>query len=141
MTKIDTSPGEDRLKRRERLTLLLIAAGFVGGFGLGFGLSQGTEGPMFAADTVWPSGLALGAVAFFVTVVGALVILANRNADELEKGYQAKGFEAAMWFMLFAYPSWYTLWKGGFVPEPSHQALFIATFAASFVGYLYYRFR
>ncbi|MBW0144820.1 hypothetical protein [Sphingomicrobium clamense] len=137
----NTLSGENRLKRRERLTIALIIAGFIGGFGLGFGLAFFTEGDLFDPDTAWPPTLAVAAVAYFLTIVPALVIVANKTADEMELCHQRRGFEFGVWTLFFAYPSWYALWKGDLLPEPSHEAVFLGTLIATTIGYCYSRFR
>ena len=61
--------------------------------------------------------------------------------DELERqnNYRAAAFAGTVYIV--AYPVWFLLWKGGFVPEPIHWMLFGLFWAALCISYLYYRFR
>ena len=44
-------------------------------------------------------------------------------------------------FSIGGYASWYLWWRGGLVPEPQHQAIFIATMAAMMLAYGYKKLR
>ncbi len=41
----------------------------------------------------------------------------------------------------FGYPAWFCLWKGGFLPEPMHGALFGIFYACFILGFIYNRLR
>ena len=142
MTKTEElSPGEAQLKKRERFALVLMIVGFVLGFPLGFFLSYGTDGDLLDPSVSWPPMLALAAVAYYVVMVPALAWVSKRNKDELESAHQSAALELAMWAMIVGYPAWYGLWKGGYVAEPHHGILFLATVGVVVLGYLYHRFR
>ena len=142
MTKSEElSPGEAKLKKRERFTVILMFVGFALGFPLGFFLSYGTDGNLLDPSVSWPPMVALGAVAYYLVMVPALVWVANRNKDEMETAHQSAAFELAVWAMIIVYPAWYGLWKGGYVAEPHHGILFLGTVVTAMVGYLYHRFR
>jgi dolichyl-phosphate-mannose--protein O-mannosyl transferase len=79
-----------------------------------------------------------------VLLIGTAVIgglLAQRSYDEHQRMviYQAIAFAAAAYF--FSYPAWFFLWKGGFLPEPMHGALFGIFYVAFILGFIYNRLK
>ncbi|MCJ7422060.1 hypothetical protein [Sphingomicrobium astaxanthinifaciens] len=137
------SPGERREARRVRLQKIVIALALLLGMGMGIGfglLSVGGE-DAFAEGREWPTGFAIAVAAGVLVVMPLLMLTATRTADELEMAHQAFGMQVGGFVLLCGYPAWYALWKGGLVPEPGHEVLWLGFFAPLVAGYVFHRFR
>lgn len=134
------SEGErlERARHRRKYVIVggLAAIGFVAGFAAGYGDGAG----LFAGEG-WPPAMAAGfAIAYLAAAIGGGIAL-SRQTDEVERLGQYKAVAAAAASYVLAYPVWFLLWKGGFLAEPMHLALF-ALFAVSMIAAsLFYRFR
>jgi hypothetical protein len=126
--------------RFKRLAIILAACGAIG-FVPGFFIGYTDVGSLFDESTDWPAWLSIGLPVLLIgtSVIGGL--LAQRQYDELQRLiiYKAISFAAAAYFL--AYPAWFFLWKGGFVPEPMHGALFGIFYFGFILGYVYNRFK
>lgn len=140
MTKPELS-GEERTRLRNRKTIMLIVAGMLLGGVIGGVAAFGTEGDFLASDAQWSPVAALVVAAAIALVGPPLIYMAYGTADDFELANQARGFEVGAWTFFGAYPVWFALWKGGFVPEPSHEILFAGFFIATMAGYLWQRLR
>ena len=141
MMTISANVGEQRERSKRRKKIGIIAALFVFGVVVGFivGFSEG-EG-LFDDGASWPPAMAIGiAVAYVVALVGGGIAL-SRQTDEIERLRQYKASALAGCAYFFTYPLWYVLWKGGFVPEPSHEAMFILFWFVLLSATIGYRFR
>jgi len=120
----------ERSRRRRKAAIIggLFAVGFAGDAVVGF-----TEADdLFDMEARWPPTLA-AALAFLlviVIIVGRAALM--KQTDEVELIARHKATGAAAGAYLVAYPAWFILWKGGFVPEPMHVALFVL-FLATFM--------
>ncbi|HYD38371.1 MAG TPA: hypothetical protein VEA60_12200, partial [Allosphingosinicella sp.] len=87
-----------------------------------------------------PTFAALLAGLYLVAVVGGGVLM-NGVMDEIERqrGYKAVSFAGAA--LMVVYPTWFLLWKGGFVAEPVHWMLFVLFWLSLALASLWYRFR
>lgn len=137
MARTERGPGETaeraRLKKLGVILGLSCLVGFVPGFFIGYTDAES----LFDDSTDWPAWLSIGMTALLLgtAVIGGLK--AQRHYDEHQRMilYKTICFAAAAYF--FTYPSWFFLWKGGFVPEPMHGALFGIFYFAFVVGYIY----
>ena len=126
-----------RPSRRPALRGLCGAAGFAPGFFIGYTDADS----LFDESTDWPAWLSIG---MLVLLIGTAVIsglLAQRSYDEHQKMtlYKSISFAAAAYFL--SYPAWFFLWKGDFLPEPMHGALFGIFYVGFILGFIYYRFK
>jgi hypothetical protein len=126
--------------RLKRLALILGLCGVIG-FAPGFFIGYTDANSLFDESTDWPAWLSIGLP---VLLIGTAVIggrLAQRSYDEHQKMtlYKSISFAAATYFL--SYPAWYFLWKGNFLPEPMHGALFGIFYAGFILGFIYYRLK
>jgi cation transport ATPase len=142
--RADSPPGEGERREaaRRRKRWLIVAAlalvGVVPGFYMGFqhGAAAAQSRPL-----VWsPTVAALLAGLYLVAVAGGAVLM-NSVMDEVERqrGYKAVSFAGAV--LMVVYPTWFLLWKGGFVAEPVHWILFVLFWLSLALASLFYRFR
>jgi len=81
-----------------------------------------------------PEG-AIAIVMLYLTAVIGFGWWTCRRSDEVEIRHNVAGLATAGGLYWLAYPGWYFLWKGGLVPEPSHEALFVAVIVVTMLGY------
>jgi hypothetical protein len=126
-----------RRRRKYAIFALLFALAFPVGFAVGF-----TEADdLLVMDDRWPPALAAGlSLAYLGLVIGGAIAL-NRQVDEVERMTKYKAVTAAATFYVIVYPIWFLWWKGGFVPEPMHVALYVGFMIAFLIASLFYRFR
>ncbi len=141
MTRGERGIGETAERARlKRLLLILGLCGLVG-FVPGFFIGYTDHESLFDESTDWPAWLSIGLPVLLIgtAVIGGL--RAQRHYDELQRLilYKTVSFAAAAYF--FSYPAWFFLWKGGFLPEPMHGALFGIFYVAFIAGFLFNRFR
>lgn len=107
---------------------LMVAGGIIGGV-----QSVLTRGdPSAGLPAFW--GIALAVIWFVSVLAGSWFFF--KSVDEVEvRDNLFAGTIAAYWYGTI-YPVWYFLWKGGVVPEPMHEAIFITTMLAMAAGYL-----
>jgi hypothetical protein len=141
MAGLERGPGEAAERGRlKRLALILGLCGLIG-FVPGFFIGYTDHESLFDESTDWPAWLSIGMVVLLVgtSVIGGL--RAQRHYDEHQRTiiYKTISFAAAAYF--FSYPTWFFLWKGNFLPEPMHGALFGIFYFAFIIGYIYNRLR
>jgi hypothetical protein len=141
MMSNDLPSGEQRLMVRQRRIYAIKGGLFVVGLltGMITGYVAGDQG--FGEDARWPTELAVALAVTYVTTIVTGAYLLWGLTDELERGLQNKSFVLAGLVYIIAYPIWFTLWKGGLLPEPSHTLLFLAFYLSMACSYLFYRFR
>ncbi|WP_331041222.1 hypothetical protein [Allosphingosinicella sp.] len=129
----------ERAQRRRRgvivgtLFVLGTITGAYGGWTMAetdFDLSQ----PWSPTICLILAGIYLAAMLF-----GSIAL--SKQMDEVERQVHYKAAGVAGGTYAVVYPTWFLLWKGGFVPEPIHWALFILFWVALAASTLYYRFR
>ena len=126
--------GERAEKTRSRrfwgtLIVLFVAGGIIGGIH-GF-LTRGNW------ETMLPAGWAIFMAGTWLISVTAGTWYFFRSIDELEMRDNLWSGTVAVYFYCITYPTWYFLWKGALVPEPSHELLFLGTMfvmAAAYIG-------
>ena len=122
------------LTRREKLNRKIVwgcglAGGAIGLFLAFYETVAGNSdtGPaLIFADSPMPPVIAL-MLAFFWAVIMPIIawFWHKRAIDEQEaSAYRDGGYYAAYAFMIGA-PTWWMLWRGGFVPEPDGVAIFM----------------
>lgn len=134
--------GERREASRRRQRWLIVAAltlvGVVPGFYLGYqdGSAMAQSRPL-----AWPPALAAGLAGLYLLALIGGGLLMNRVMDEVERqrGYKAVSFAGTV--LMVVYPTWFLLWRGGFVPEPVHWMLFVLFWASLALATLWHRFR
>jgi hypothetical protein len=85
-----------------------------------------------------------GAIAITILYLTGLIGFgwrACRRADEVVIRHNLVAFASAGAFYWLAYPGWYFLWKGGLLPEPSHELLYVGTIAVTLFAYLWAKTR
>lgn len=134
--------GERREAARRRKRWLIVAAlalvGVVPGFYLGYqdGAAMAQSRPL-----EWPPALAAGLAGVYLLAVFGGGFLMSKVMDEVERqrGYKAVSFAGAA--LMVVYPTWFLLWRGGFVTEPVHWMLFALFWLSLALATLWYRFR
>lgn len=124
-------------KRRLQLVIVgLIGAGALIGF---FSSMSETDGGAFMEGTS-----AAWAIVASVILLGALSYGGWRYhlaTDELDRRDNQWASAVALNFYVGGYAGWYFWWRGGLVPEPQHQTIFLATIAAMLLAYGYKKLR
>jgi len=141
MTVAERGPGERAARARTWRILLILGGCSLVGFVPGFFIGYTDAESLFDESTGWPAWLSIGLPVLLIgtAVIGGL--RAQRHYDEHQRLilYRTISFAAAGYF--FSYPAWFFLWKGGFLPEPMHGALFGIFYACFIAGYIYNRLR
>ena len=136
----EMGPGERASKARSRRVMMTLGGLMLGGAVLGLvGAFVENEAP--AGNGTFPPAFAIGAVVFYLVLIAGGCWRYYRSIDELEL---KNNYVGAIWgvnIYMTLYPCWYLLWKGGMVPEPMHDTLFVITVAATMVAYLWHKFR
>jgi MFS family permease len=126
--------------RRNRKFAIIAAMGVVGG--VGGGIVGGRESDkLFDLAHPWPPLLCLAIAASFLLAVGVGTIILRGQMDEVERMAKLRATHAGAMLFLIGYPLWFLLWKGGFLPEPQHVAMFVIVLVGSVLASLFYRFR
>lgn len=141
MTRVERGAGEaaerGRLKKLVIIFGLCSLVGFVPGFFIGYPDAES----LFDDSTDWPAWLSIGMPVLLLgtALIGGL--RAQRHYDEHQRAilYKTISFAAAAYF--FSYPTWFFLWKGDFLPEPMHGALFGIFYFSFVVAYIYNRLK
>ena len=134
--------GERREAARRRKRWMIVAAlalvGVVPGFYMGYqdGAALARSEPL-----AWPPAVAAALAGVYLLAVIGGGLLMSKVMDEVERqrGYKAVSFAGAA--LMVVYPTWFLLWKGGFVPEPVHWMLFVLFWLSLALASLWYRFR
>jgi drug/metabolite transporter (DMT)-like permease len=129
----------ERNRRRRKLAIVL-AMGAVGGIGGGI-VGAREDGHLFDLAHPWPPLLCLALAALFLLAVGIGTLLMRRQIDEVERMTKLRATHVGAMLLLVGYPVWFLLWKGGFLPEPQHVAIYAAFLIVSLLASLYYKFR
>lgn len=110
----------ERARRRRKAAILWGAFGIAAGAGAVLGRGDALLDP---AQRLSPAVAATLTAAFLVLAIAASVAL-MRQTDEFELADRRRAITAAAGAYVLGYPSWFLLWKGGFLPEPMHGLLF-----------------
>lgn len=134
--------GERREAARRRKRGLIVGALFAAGLITGFYMGQTDGGAMIdgRAGGLPPAAAAALAALYLTAIIGGSLLL-NGVMDEVERqrSYKAVSFAGAV--LILVYPTWFVLWKGGFVGEPIHWVVFILFWLSLALSSLFYRFR
>jgi hypothetical protein len=87
-----------------------------------------------------PAGAITIVIVYLVALIG-FGWRTCRRADEVEIRDNLVALAAAAGFYGLVYPGWYFLWKGGLLPEPSHELMYIAMIAVTTLTYLWAKIR
>jgi hypothetical protein len=125
---------DEGLTRREKLNRniawgLGLAGGAIGLILILYDTRVGnsdTGPPLLLADSPMPPIVALMLIFFWIVIMPIIAWFWHKRAiDEQEaSAYRDGGYYAAYAFMIGA-PTWWILWRGGFVPEPDGVAIFM----------------
>lgn len=129
----------ERARRRRRMAIVGAVA-LVGG--IGGGIVGGYEADnLFVLAHPWPPALCLVLVALFLVTIAIAFLVLSRQTDEVERIVKLKTARVGTLVLLVGYPVWFLLWKGGFLPEPMHVAIYAAVLVSILAASLFYRFR
>lgn len=134
--------GERRYTERRRRKRLIMAVLLL--IGVVPGLYVGTQLGAASAEgrpLVWSPVLAASLAGLYLVATIGGGLLMGRFADELERQRNYQAASVAGLAMMTVYPTWFFLWKGGFVPEPVHWILFLIFWLSLALATLWYRFR
>ena len=136
-------PGDfERIERgrRRRKLAVVVAMAAVGGIGGGIVGAREAD-HLFDLAYPWPPLLCLALAAAFLIAVAVGKLLLRRQIDEVERLAKLRATHAGAILLLVGYPIWFLLWKGGFLPEPQHVAIYVAFMVVALLASLYYKFR
>lgn len=129
----------ERGRRRRKLAILVLI--FLLAFPAGFMVGFTEADDLLVMDDRWPPALALGlSLSYLALVIGGAIAL-SRQVDEVERTIKYKAVAFAASAYVIVYPVWFFWWKGGFVPEPMHVALYAGFLIVFLLASLFYRFR
>ena len=127
-------------RRRRRKFAIIAAMGAIGGIGGGI-VGARESGRLFDLAHPWPPLLCLALAAAFLLAVALGKFILRSQIDEVERMAKLRATHAGAMLFLAGYPVWFLLWKGGFLPEPQHVAMFAIFLVASLLASLFYKFR
>lgn len=125
--------------RKRRLQLIiggLMGAGAVLGF---FSAMFEVDGGGFMEGI--PAGWAIAASVILLGALGYGGWRYHLATDELDRRDNQWASAVALNVYIGGYASWYLWWRGGLVPEPQHQTIFVATMAVMLLAYGYKKLR
>jgi len=133
-------PGEARLVRRDRgfwtvLGLQVIAGSLIGGLGMSWFLHPGTYSPEM---TRWLA-MALAVLSTGAMIWGTMALMPRMDELELQDNLWGSTFGAGV--TMLVYLPWYILWRGGWLPEPSHEVLIGLLMVVAVAVYLWRKSR
>jgi hypothetical protein len=140
--RFDPTPGigekaqRDRERRLRWIMLALGAAGFFTGL---FASGMEREGGGFM-DGI-PPAFAIGFAVVWMLAIGYGGWRYHKVTDELDRANNRFAAVYAFNAYLIGYPVWFMLWKGGLVPEPSHQTIFVTLYIVMVTLYLWKKIR
>ncbi len=143
MARSDHVVGEgERLESASRKRRFWVLAGlFVAGVPCGGYLGYQLARHDNDLSAPWNPAIALAITAVFLLAVLVGSLFLAKQLDEVERANQSKAAAFAGSIYVLAYPTWFFLWKGGFVPEPIHWVLFVVFWVALTAASIYYRYR
>ena len=129
----------ERTQRRRRRVIIgtLFVLGMISGAYMGYTVAHDDFG--FSAPWSPTACLILAAMYLAAMTFGSYAL--SKHMDEVERQVQYKAAAAAGALYATVYPLWFLLWKGGFVAEPIHWALFLLFWLALAASTIFYRFR
>jgi hypothetical protein len=136
-----TGDGEALERGRRRRRYLIIAGIGVAGFFPGFYLGYSENDQLLQPGDTWPPALALTLAVVYLVAVSVGALLLRRQTDGVGLHVQTKGAALAASVLVYVYPLWFLLWKGGFVAEPMHGVIYVVFLLSALAGMAYYRFR
>lgn len=127
--------------KARKLRLQLIIGGLMGA-----GALLGFFSAMFEVDGGGfmegiPAGWAIAASLILLAALGYGGWRYNIATDELDRRDNQWASVVALNFYIGGYATWYFWWRGGLVPEPQHQTVFVATMAVMLLAYGYKKLR
>lgn len=125
--------------RRQRIQLIIIGlmgAGAVLGF---FSAMFEVDGGGFMEGI--PAGWAIAASLIVIVAFGYGGWRYNLATDELDRRDNQWASAVAINVYIVGYATWYIWWRGGLVPEPRHETVFVATLAVMLLAYGYKKLR
>lgn len=125
--------------RRQRLQWIiagLAAAGFVVGF---FSAFLEAEGGGFLEGI--PAGWAIAASLILLVALSYGGWRYHLATDELDRRDTLWASALTLNLYIAGYPVWYLWWRGGLVPEPRHETIFVVAMGVMLLAYLYKKLR
>lgn len=124
-------------KKRSAIVGILFVLGLVTGAYGGYKMAVSD----FDLSQPWSPTVCLVLAGLYVAAMIFGSIALEKHMDEVERQIHYKAAAAAGGVYAIVYPTWFLLWKGGFVAEPIHWALFVLFWVALATSTLYYRYR
>ncbi|HEU0100150.1 MAG TPA: hypothetical protein VFQ67_15425 [Allosphingosinicella sp.] len=141
----DSAPqgeGERRdLARRRKRWLILAAIAVLGGVPAFYAGFQDGAAMAQSRPLTWSPTLAAVLAGLYLVVMVGGGLLMHGVTDELERQRGYKAASVAGLTLMLVYPTWFLLWRGGFVAEPVHWMLFVLFWLSLALASLFYRFR
>jgi Na+-driven multidrug efflux pump len=134
--------GERREAARQRRKWLIVSVLFALGLFTGFymGYQDGAAAALGRPAAWSPTVAALLAAAYLAALlIGGILMNGVMDEEERQRAYRAVSFAGTV--LIVVYPTWFLLWKGGFVTEPVHWVVFVLFWLSLALASLWYRFR
>ena len=129
---------KQRQKRINMVVGALFAVGAVSGALVGYFEDENVG--HLTANSIPPWLAVLSAIVFVISsIYGSWKLM--QVSDELERVIHTKTMVVAGNIMMIGYPTWFTLWLGGIVPEPDALWLFLAGIISNVLAYVWYKYR
>lgn len=130
---------------REKRARSMFSTSLVIGGGLGLLLAAGSiqiDDPLYLySDKPIPAAIAALALAVWLVLVPLVSWRWWRNIDEHEVRAYSFGGMTALYAYFFITPAWWVAFRGGFVPEPQHMAIFLAVSVLWSIAWMWRRHR
>lgn len=133
--------GERREADARRRRFLVLGCLFAAGLFSGFYIGHTDPASLFDAEARWSPLVSLVLTGIFLAAMIGGSLALRGSMDELQRQTQYKAVSLAGAVYMLVYPSWFMLWKGGFVAEPAHGPLFILFWLSLATASVWYRFR
>lgn len=136
-----TGPGEAAEAAGKRRFWTILGTLFVVGGVVGAGAAAyETDAGGFMTGRLPPAfAIAAAIVTTLALVIGT--VLFYRRIDEVERSDNIWAGAIAANLLMIGYPSWFFLWRGGIIGEPSHLVLIALLYGVTVAAYFYRKFR
>lgn len=140
--RADAQPLSGREKLNQRILLACGAMGGVIGVVLSVGaVADGDMAGLFSSAPLSPA-LAVPIAIFWGLVMPVISVFWHRKAiDEQEAAAYRDGALMAVYVFWYGAPVWWLLWRGGLVPAPHGEAIYMATIFTALIVWFWKKYR